>query len=288
MCGVLGDVTRGAESPPQAEVPMVMGELEERPEQQDSMDGGESSGSLQAESEHSSWFGGVGQEQEQKAAPRAATPGKHSGIEAALGGAGWHAAFGGRESTPGKQTLAMMAESAMRHVKGAEGHAGRLLGRAGNAAAHAAAGVAGAVGAHEMKGAPAAEPGKVASGKAEAQPLEGGMLQRMGRLFGANFSDVKVFAGSHEATGSTRALARDREIHFREGAYEPNTAHGESVIAHELAHLVQLGGGQGKAGERKDLEREADSAAGLVSRGEFAPVMFAAPSGTAYAYSDGE
>ena len=120
------------------------------------------------------------------------------------------------------------------------------------------------------------------------QALNEATHRRMGALFGSSFSDIKVFAGSPQATGATRALARGDEIHFREGAYQPDTPDGDRVIAHELAHVLQLRGGQGRSGERQDLEREADRAAGLVGRGLSAPVSFSAPAGSAYAYRDDE
>src|SRR5262249_45575512 len=103
-------------------------------------------------------------------------------------------------------------------------------------------GAAGGLGAAAAK-----TPGKQTNAMAaeagmKGKPLEDSTQRRMGGLFGTSFADVKVFDGSSEASGSTRALAKDRELHFREGAYQPNTDHGDKVIAHELAHLVQLGG----------------------------------------------
>ncbi|MEJ7600932.1 MAG: DUF4157 domain-containing protein [Kofleriaceae bacterium] len=121
------------------------------------------------------------------------------------------------------------------------------------------------------------------------QALDGPTRWRMEQAFGVDFNGVSVIPDSPEATGATRALARDTKIHFRRGAYQPGTTAGDRLIAHELAHVVQQrGGSHMRAAPRPAIEREADRAASLVSAGRAAPIALRAAPGTAYAYSDDE
>src|SRR5262245_8252474 len=122
-----------------------------------------------------------------------------------------------------------------------------------------------------------------------SQPLDPVVQRRMDRLFGFDFAGVRVHVDSPEATGATRAVVKDGEVHFREGAYAPGTAEGDRVIAHELAHVVQQRGGLGmRWGAVSELEREADVAAAQVARGEAARIALRAPAAAAYAFSDDE
>ncbi|MFP4346115.1 MAG: DUF4157 domain-containing protein, partial [Anaerolineales bacterium] len=64
--------------------------------------------------------------------------------------------------------------------------------------------------------------------------------------FGARFDDVKVHTGetAHELTGQLQAKAftHGRDIYFSRGAYDPHTAAGKQLLAHELTHTVQQTG----------------------------------------------
>jgi hypothetical protein len=112
---------------------------------------------------------------------------------------------------------------------------------------------------------------------------------RMGKTLGFDFSGVSIRPDSPEATGSTRAIVKDGEIHFREGAYRPGTPDGDWLIAHELAHVVQQRGGRGeRAGSRRELEREADRAASLAMAGRPASIALRAQPAAAYAFDEGE
>ncbi len=121
------------------------------------------------------------------------------------------------------------------------------------------------------------------------QPLDLATRARMGRAFGYDFSGVVIHRDSPLATGATRALVKDGEIHFRRGAYRPRTTEGDRVIAHELAHVVQQRGSVGAApASRRDLEREADRAAMLVTTGRPAPIALRAQASATYAFNDDE
>jgi len=61
---------------------------------------------------------------------------------------------------------------------------------------------------------------------------------------GKNLGDIRVHIGIPHSImrlglGSTKAVTFGNDIYFREGAYDPKTARGLSLIAHEVAHTVQ-------------------------------------------------
>jgi hypothetical protein len=68
----------------------------------------------------------------------------------------------------------------------------------------------------------------------------------MGKAFGADFSQVRI----HEDTGAdslarnlkARAFTTGQDIFFRRGEYSPATPPGQSLLAHELTHVVQQNG----------------------------------------------
>jgi hypothetical protein len=104
----------------------------------------------------------------------------------------------------------------------------------------------------------------------------------MESAFGADFGGVRVHTGG-AAARSARALqaaayTTGDEIVFDEGAYEPGTARGRHLIAHELAHVVQQRAGAVDGTDAGDgitvsdpsdrFERAADQTARAISRGQ--------------------
>jgi hypothetical protein len=77
-----------------------------------------------------------------------------------------------------------------------------------------------------------------------------------------------------------RALTRDKDIFFAEGAYQPSTDEGRRLIAHETAHVIQQSLAGGAVASRDALEREADSIAAQSVRGEPAMVRERAAPGS--------
>jgi hypothetical protein len=66
--------------------------------------------------------------------------------------------------------------------------------------------------------------------------------------FGVDFGGVKVHTGA-EADALTRsvqarAFTTGRDIFFRAGEYAPGSRRGRELLAHELTHVVQQGGGE--------------------------------------------
>ena len=104
---------------------------------------------------------------------------------------------------------------------------------------------------------------------------------KMETSFGEDFSSVRVHQDSSAASLGALAYARGTDVHFAPGQYDPGSAAGQSLIGHELAHVVQQRAGrvtgvQTKAGVAINsdpaLEAEADEMGARAARGEPAPM----------------
>jgi hypothetical protein len=125
---------------------------------------------------------------------------------------------------------------------------------------------------------PAAEPQR----PPVAQGLDAGTLSLMESAFGESFGDVRVHTGGeaermNEELGA-RAVTRGRDVYFDRGEYDPATAEGRELLAHELAHVVQQSGEASRAaGSVNQLgdkhEQEADRAARVVLGGGRATIL---------------
>lgn len=95
--------------------------------------------------------------------------------------------------------------------------------------------------------------------------------------FGHSFADIRVHEGADASAAANdvraKAFTVGQDIVFDEGAYAPDTAAGQHLLAHELTHAVQNAGAspgvhtslvsaEGDAGEG-----EATAAADAISRG---------------------
>ncbi len=137
--------------------------------------------------------------------------------------------------------------------------------------------------------------------RAEGSPLDAPTRSFMESRFGHDFSHVRVHtdARADEAAHSVAAHAYTlgRDIVFRSDRYRPGTDAGKKTLAHELAHVVQQGGGaagaKGAAPRGGDVsaakvsrpdeagEREAALASESVAGGSFAPPLQSAPRASA-------
>lgn len=100
------------------------------------------------------------------------------------------------------------------------------------------------------------------------QPLDSRAKTRLQSAFGTDFSDVRVHtdATAQDLSGglNARAFTIGTDIAFGPGEYQPGTVVGDSLIAHELAHVVQQSGsGTASDPQRKasDLDNDADRSA---------------------------
>ncbi|PTL83019.1 DUF4157 domain-containing protein [Vitiosangium sp. GDMCC 1.1324] len=108
------------------------------------------------------------------------------------------------------------------------------------------------------------------------RPLPEALRNRMEQAFAADFSSVRVHEG--EAASSVGALAytQGTHIHFAPGRFQPDSATGERLIGHELAHVVQqhhgrvaVPSGEGApVNAHPGLESEADRAASQAVSGQ--------------------
>ncbi|MCZ7666580.1 MAG: DUF4157 domain-containing protein [Chloroflexi bacterium] len=85
----------------------------------------------------------------------------------------------------------------------------------------------------------------VAQAKSGGQSLNDAIRQPMEQAFNADFSRVKIHNGSTadhlNRSLSARAFTTGQDIFFRSGEYNPGSAAGQELIAHELTHTIQQG-----------------------------------------------
>jgi hypothetical protein len=131
---------------------------------------------------------------------------------------------------------------------------------------------------------PGVAPGKTTLvGAAPTAPLPAGLRARLEGALATDLSAVRVGVDPQVGALGARAVATGNVILFAPGAYQPDSAAGEELIAHEVVHLTQQAEGRvaptraaGDAPLNDDpgLEREADDVARRALRGE--PVRAAA------------
>lgn len=107
------------------------------------------------------------------------------------------------------------------------------------------------------------------------RPLEGRLRAPFERAYRRSFADVRVHSDSTAANSArqfgARAYTHGGEIIFGSGQYQPDSASGQRLIAHELAHVAQQRKGQtadqavSSPGSRS--ETEADNAANSLGWG---------------------
>jgi hypothetical protein len=119
-----------------------------------------------------------------------------------------------------------------------------------------------------------ADPEVIAAPAIRAQLGQGSALDRsvqakMEQGFGVDFSGVQLHTDHGAARIAERigasAFSVGEHIAFAQGEYRPGTREGDTLLAHELAHVVQArGGGAHSAASEHALEADADAAAESV------------------------
>jgi len=112
--------------------------------------------------------------------------------------------------------------------------------------------------------------GKIAAKRGGGQALDAEARSDLGQALGHDFSDVRVHTDG-EADSLNRAVEAEAfttgtDIFFRGGAYNPGSADGRQLLAHELMHVVQQRGappsGEMRVSSPDDAsERQASSVA---------------------------
>ena len=105
--------------------------------------------------------------------------------------------------------------------------------------------------ANALPGVPAA-----GAGNSFGRPLDSQIQREMSRHIGYDFRNVRIYADEPAVRAShqlnARAFTAGSNIFFNEGQYQPHTAQGKGLLAHELAHVVQQSRRNG-GGEPGDL-----------------------------------
>lgn len=112
----------------------------------------------------------------------------------------------------------------------------------------------------------------IARNRGGGQPLDQGVRVQMESAFGTNFSNVRIHSNpesdSLNRALSARAFTTGQDIFFRQGEYNPTSSNGQELVAHELTHVVQQGGGvqpKLEIGQPNDpYEQQADQVAQVV------------------------
>jgi hypothetical protein len=86
----------------------------------------------------------------------------------------------------------------------------------------------------------------------QGRPLPAGLRKRLELALKADLGDVRIHDGPASDVAAreinARAFTLGKDIHFAAGRYEPNTAKGQELIAHEVAHAVQSAHGDARGG----------------------------------------
>lgn len=77
------------------------------------------------------------------------------------------------------------------------------------------------------------------NGGSQGRPLPEPVQRKMEAAFGTDFSDVRVHVGVEATSIGALAFAHGSNLYFAPGNYDPHTTHGQRLLGHELAHVVQ-------------------------------------------------
>jgi len=110
--------------------------------------------------------------------------------------------------------------------------------------APAFAGRQGTVQRHGSGGAFAVEAGPLGLASGGGRPLPEAVRGKMEAALGADFANVRVHVGPQAQRIGAIAFTVGSDIYFAPGRYQPDTVHGQQLLGHELAHVVQQRAGR--------------------------------------------
>jgi Domain of unknown function (DUF4157) len=88
----------------------------------------------------------------------------------------------------------------------------------------------------------------IESKRGGGQNLDTGVRKQMETALGADLTGVRVHtdnqSDSLNRSLNARAFTTGQDIFFSQGAYQPGSSTGRELIAHEVTHVVQQGGGE--------------------------------------------
>lgn len=91
------------------------------------------------------------------------------------------------------------------------------------------------------------DPARLGLARGGGAPLPEAVLAKMEAAFGADFSGIRVHVGPQAPRIGAVAFAMGNELYFAPGRYQPDTLHGQQLIGHELAHVLQQRQGRVRA-----------------------------------------
>ncbi len=98
----------------------------------------------------------------------------------------------------------------------------------------------------------------VASSKGSGQELDKPTQSLMSKGIGADFSTVKIHTDAKAIQMNrqlgAKAFTNGNDIYFNQGQYNPATAEGKQLLAHELVHTVQQGASSNKIQRKLSVE----------------------------------
>ena len=96
--------------------------------------------------------------------------------------------------------------------------------------------------------------------KGGGSPLSNDSRTEMESSFAVDFSGVRIHTGSNAVQMNqelgAQAFTNGSDIYFNQGKYSPESYDGKHLLAHELTHVVQQGGGIGNKIQKDDSEDE--------------------------------
>ncbi|MDB4969419.1 MAG: hypothetical protein JWN44_5108, partial [Myxococcales bacterium] len=133
------------------------------------------------------------------------------------------------------------------------------------------------------------------------KPLPGSLKAELESRLGASFDEVRVHDDSGAADDArklgARAFTQGRDVYFGQGKYDPQSAEGKRLIAHELTHVAQQAGAAETSAPTVSapgsaVEREADRVSHAFADGDRAgtpqlQIRERAPAGTISRDSEG-
>ncbi len=82
-------------------------------------------------------------------------------------------------------------------------------------------------------------PANLLQRRGQGKPIPDTVRQKMESALGADFSDVRIHVGAEASGIGALAFAHGSDLYFAPGLYDPHTTHGQRLLGHELAHVVQ-------------------------------------------------
>ena len=136
---------------------------------------------------------------------------------------------------------------------------------------------------------PHAEHAVSAASSSVGHPLPSNLQAKFERALGADLSAVRVHTGSESIEAnravSARAYTNNNDIHFNQGQYDPDSRDGQHLLAHEITHTIQQGGGMRRwstVGTSPAVHRSGN----VVQRGKAEDLTEMAEAGEAAAVAD--